>query len=118
MQPLVSIVVVTFNSLPYIGECLAAIQRQSYKGWELVLTDNASTDGTRELLEESNIEQIVLNDQNVGFAAAQNQGIKIGSGQWVLALNPDVVLEPDFIARVVAAVDGMDEVGTVCGKLL
>src|SRR3954466_6858983 len=87
MQPLVSIVVVTFNSRPFIGECLASIEKQSYKRWELVVIDNASTDGTRDFLREKGLGQALMNDANIGFAAAQNQGIKRSSGEWVLALN-------------------------------
>jgi GT2 family glycosyltransferase len=83
-----------------------------------VVIDNASTDGTREFLRASDVGQIVLNERNVGFAAAQNQGITVALGEWVLALNPDVVLEADFISRLLTAADGRDEVGTVCGKLL
>jgi GT2 family glycosyltransferase len=118
MQPRISIVVVTFNSLPYIRECLGSVEKQSHKGWELVVIDNASTDGTREFLQQRRSGEIVLNERNVGFAAGQNQGIKKSVGEWVLALNPDVVLEPEFISKSVAAVNGADEIGTVCGKLL
>src|SRR5947209_3573153 len=118
MQSLVSIVVVTFNSLPYIEECLASVQKQSHKRWELLVIDNASTDGTREFLSGRDAGRVILNAQNIGFAAAQNQGIKMARGDWLLALNPDVVLDGDFICRLFAAADGRNDVGTVCGKLL
>src|SRR5256885_5610195 len=109
MQPLVSIVVVTFNSLPYIRECVASIEKQSYKRRELVVIDNASSDGTREFFLDRSVEGVILNERNIGFAAAQNQGIKRSSGEWVLTLNPDVVLEPEFIANLIAEADGWDE---------
>jgi len=117
MQPLVSIVVVTFNSLRFLKECLSSIRNQSYRRWELILIDNDSTDGTAEFL-GSEIPNVVFNQKNIGFAASQNQWIKASSGEWVLALNPDVVLAPTFLDQLVSAVHGRDDIGTACGKLL
>jgi GT2 family glycosyltransferase len=62
--------------------------------------------------------KITLNRENTGFAAAQNQAIAMSSGQFVLVLNPDVILTPAFIATLVAAAEGKPEIGTFCGKLL
>src|SRR3954452_20888236 len=118
MQPLVTIVVVTFNSLPYLAECLASVGKQSYPNWELVVIDNASTDGTVESLQSRGTGNVIFNQRNSGFAAAQNQGIKRSAGEWVLALNPDVVLDSAFLSKLLEAVQGREEVGTVCGKLL
>src|SRR4051812_5979473 len=87
MQPLVTIVVATFNSLPFLKECFDSIAKQSYRRCELVVIDNDSTDGTVEFLRSSGVRSVIFNDKNVGFAAAQNQGIKESSGEWVLALN-------------------------------
>jgi GT2 family glycosyltransferase len=86
---------------------------------EVVVVDNASTDSTREVLARfAGRIRVIYNDRNVGFAAAQNQAIAASAGEWVLALNPDVLLTPGFLARLVEA-GGIDEnVGTVCGKLL
>jgi len=118
MQPLVTIVVVTFNSIPFLKDCLSSIQNQSFRQWELVVIDNDSTDGTVELLRSSGVKNVIFNQKNVGFAAAQNQGIKESSGEWVLALNPDVVLGRTFLAELLGAVDGRGDIGMVCGKLL
>jgi GT2 family glycosyltransferase len=118
MQPLISIVVVTFNSLRFSKECLSSIRNQNYRRWELIVIDNNSTDGTVEFLRSSGLRNVVFNQKNTGFAAAQNQGIKLSSGEWVLALNPDVVLASTFLAELVGAVHDRDDVGTVCGKLL
>ncbi len=62
--------------------------------------------------------QIYYNDENVGFAAAQNQAIRLSSGDWVLTLNPDVLLLPNFIEALVEAGQFDPRIGTVCGKLL
>jgi GT2 family glycosyltransferase len=62
--------------------------------------------------------QIIYNDENIGFAAAQNQAIHTSTGEWVLTLNPDVLLLPNFIQALVEAGQFDSKVGTVCGKLL
>ena len=85
----------------------------------MIIIDNASRDGTRDLLATLAARaNVIYNQTNVGFAAAQNQAARLASGNWLLSLNPDVVLGPDFIASVVAAGEQDDHIGTVCGKLL
>ena len=106
------------TQLLFLKDCLSSIQNQSFRQWELVVIDNDSTDGTVELLRSSGVKNVIFNHKNVGFAAAQNQGIKESSGEWVLALNPDVVLGRTFLAELLSAVHGRGGVGTVCGKLL
>lgn len=118
MKPRVSVVVVTFNSRRYLAECLDSVRGQRFESWELIVIDNASTDGTRELLPMIGSGRMIQNPTNVGFCLAQNQGIKLASGEWVLTLNPDVVLAPEFLERLLAEASGREEVGVLCGKLL
>ncbi len=81
--------------------------------------DNASTDGTVDILEQfADRCRIYYNDENIGFAAAQNQAIALAGGDWVLTLNPDVLLLPNFIQALVEAGQVDPKAGTVCGKLL
>ena len=61
---------------------------------------------------------VYYNEENIGFAAAQNQAIKLSNGDWVLTLNPDVLLLPNFIQALVDAGQFDPRIGTVCGKLL
>ena len=92
---------------------------QKYPNKEVIVIDNASTDGTVDILEQFEDRcQIVYNDENVGFAAAQNQAINMSSGDWVLTLNPDVLLLGGFIQALVEAGHIHPKIGSVCGKLL
>ena len=120
MKPeLVSVVIVSFNSRRYLSRCLGALLRQQYQPVEVVVVDNGSLDGTRLLLGRFQDRiRVIANDRNVGFAAGQNQGISASSGDWILSLNPDTMLSPDFIGRLVEAGRRDPKVGTVCGKLL
>lgn len=118
-NPLVSVTIVTYNSGRFIKRCLESVLAQKGPSKEIIVVDNASTDGTLDILEQfdDNV-QIIYNDQNVGFAEAQNQAIRLSSGEWVLTLNPDVLLMPNFIGSLLEAGSLSPRIGTVCGKLL
>jgi len=118
-EELVSITIVTYNSGRFIKRCLESVLAQKYTLKEVIVIDNSSTDGTADILEQFEDRcQIVYNCENIGFAAAQNQAIGLASGEWVLTLNPDVLLLPDFIQALVTAGQMDEKVGSVCGKLL
>jgi len=118
-RDLVSVTVVTYNSGRFIKRCLESVLEQKYGNLEVVVIDNASTDGTVDLLEQfADRCRIYYNDENIGFAAAQNQAIALSRGEWVLTLNPDVLLLPNFIQALVDAGQVDPKVGTICGKLL
>lgn len=118
-EPTVCISIVTFNSSRYIRRCLNAAMAQKGIRVAIVVVDNASADGTAAILREfgSRI-QVIWNRTNVGFAEAQNQGIRASRAEWVLTLNPDLLMEEDFARRLVDAGELDRGVGAVCGKLL
>ncbi len=118
-RDLVSVTVVTYNSGRFIKRCLESVLEQKYTDLEIVVVDNASTDGTVDILEQFTENcRIYYNDENIGFAAAQNQAIRLAGGDWVLTLNPDVLLLPNFIQAMVEAGQVDPKAGSVCGKLL
>lgn len=115
----VSVTIVTYNSGRFIKRCLESVLAQRYPFKEIIVIDNNSTDGTPDILEPFEERcRIVYNQENIGFAAAQNQAIGLSGGDWILTLNPDVLLLPNFIAALVEAGHLDSGVGTVCGKLL
>ena len=114
----VCVSIVTYNSGRYIRRCLEALLRQKGVPLAVVVVDNASTDGTLEILKEFEDRiQILREPANVGFAAAQNRAIRSSTSEWVLCLNPDVLLRPGFIRRLVDAGLADAGAGAVCGKL-
>ncbi len=116
---MVSVTIVTWNSAQYLTECFASLARQDYPHIEVMVVDNASSDETDKLLRSvASRWQVIYNDRNVGFAAGQNQAIRASRGEWVLCLNPDVVLRPDFVRQLVTAGEAHPEAGSLCGKLL
>jgi GT2 family glycosyltransferase len=115
----VSVTIVTYNSGRFIKRCLESVLDQQYPFKEIIVIDNNSTDGTIDILEPFEDRcRIEYNEENVGFAAAQNQAIGLSSGEWVLTLNPDVLLLQGFMEALVSAGSLDNRVGTVCGKLL
>ncbi|HLJ51340.1 MAG TPA: glycosyltransferase family 2 protein [Bryobacteraceae bacterium] len=115
----VCVTIVTYNSEKFIETCLRSVLAQDYDPLDVIVVDNCSLDYTPRILARFKDQiRVIYNDRNIGFAAAQNQAIAAGSSDWVLALNPDASLVPDFVSRLVAAGGSDDKVGTVCGRLL
>jgi GT2 family glycosyltransferase len=117
--PTVGVSIVTYNSERYIGRCLDAVLSQQATHLDLVVVDNGSTDSTRRILAKYRPRlRLIRNDRNLGFAVAQNQAMRCLTAPWILTLNPDVLLSPDFIKDLVDAGEAHPGAGTVCGKLL
>ena len=116
---MVSVLITTYNSLRTLPACLDSLSEQVYRPLQVIIVDNASHDGTRDWLRrvESRC-QVFYNDTNVGFAAAQNQAMRHADAEWLLSLNPDVILDSNFISELVAAGEKDARIGMVCGKLL
>ncbi|MGA8875313.1 MAG: glycosyltransferase [Candidatus Korobacteraceae bacterium] len=117
---MVSVTIVTWNSEKYLRECFAALAAQDFRDFEVIIVDNASEDGTRAILKDADPAwHVIYNDKNVGFAAGQNQAIGASHGNFVLCLNPDVMLSPNFITQLMgAAGESCFDAGVFCGKLL
>jgi GT2 family glycosyltransferase len=120
----VSILITTYNSAKYLKTCLESALQQDYADREIIIVDNASTDGTRTVLREFGTRlRVIYNDRNRGFAAGQNQAIALAGGDWLFSLNPDVMLKPDFLSTLLAAgqlaaTRSGEQIGVLCGKLL
>ena len=106
LAPAVSLVVVVYESGPTLGECLAAVRAQTFGDYEIILVDNASSDRTAQAAAQADPAiRLIENAENLGFAAAVNQGARIARGRWLALLNPDAYAEPDWLARLVAATE-------------
>ncbi|RMD96896.1 MAG: glycosyltransferase family 2 protein [Deltaproteobacteria bacterium] len=116
----VSVVIVNWNGGELIDGCLRSLQAQDYPGpIETIVVDNASTDGSpARILEAFPGIRMIRNHRNRGFAAAQNQGLRIATGRYCLPLNFDIVLTPSFLSEMVAAIGEDPAIGIVSGKLL
>ena len=106
IEPLISILIVSYNSGTTLPRCLASLSRQTFKDFEIILVDNGSADGSMEGLAASwvqlnlHIEQLPANH---GFAVANNLGAHLARGKWLALLNGDAFPEPDWLEQLVRA---------------
>jgi len=120
---LVSVGIVTWNSRSLVGECLAALEAETGDSpfrVETVVVDNASSDGTAELVaREFPSVRMVRNGANLGFAAAANRVVRETAGEFVLLLNPDCRIRPGYVTTLVEALESRGSLhGAAGGKLV
>lgn len=101
-DPSVSVIVVTYNNLDLTQACLRSIEEHSQYGrLEIIVVDNASSDGSPEYLEAwasaGENRRLILNEDNRGFAAANNQGLRAATGDYLVLLNNDTFVTPGWI---------------------
>ncbi|MGQ0721653.1 MAG: glycosyltransferase, partial [Candidatus Eiseniibacteriota bacterium] len=119
-HPRVSIIVPLFNRVDLTARCLESISEHSEPGlYEVVLVDNGSTDGTADLLRclEGNV-KVVVNERNLGFATACNQGAEMAATDNLLFLNNDVEAKPGWLAPLLALFDADPGVAAAGSRLL
>ena len=114
-----SIIVVNYNGKDLLKQCLSSVQAASSTvSLETIVIDNGSTDGSQEML-RSEFPQVrcVFNDRNQGFATANNQGIGIADGRFVLLLNSDTEIAGDSLTNLLGFAGGNPEAGIVGCRL-
>lgn len=126
MTPRAALLIATYNAEQDVADCLAALAALSTRPLEVVWVDGGSTDGTVERvraeaprLAAAGIPfELVADPANIGYAAAMNLGIRRTTAPWVLALNADARLAPDYVDRLLARVEGHgDRAGAATGRL-
>jgi N-acetylglucosaminyl-diphospho-decaprenol L-rhamnosyltransferase len=109
----VSVVVVTWNALPWLEQCL-----ESVRGHDVVVVDNGSKDGTVELVRERFPEMRLIEQENKGMGGGNNAGMRAADGRYFFLLNSDAWVVDDSIAQLVAFADAHPEAAVVGPKLL
>jgi GT2 family glycosyltransferase len=119
MSPKILVSIVTYNSGSHIRTCLDSLQKQTRTDFETHVLDNASGDDTREILEDYRpfLNSISLSDTNLGFCAAHNRIIHSVPSDYVLVLNPDVILDARFLQLLAGEMERDPRAGSATGKL-
>ena len=122
-MPRVSICIPVYNGRPYVAETIASVRAQSFKDWELVITENGSSDGSHEFIEDllartpdpaRPLPPLFRRD---GLAGSWNRTIQDASGELLKLLPCDDRLDPDCLSRQVLALDGRPDVGfVICSR--
>jgi len=101
----VAVIIVNYNAGEMLARCLDALDRQTFRGFHIIVVDNGSSDGSAEAI-ESRHQQVTLikAGENLGFAAGNNLGLRhAGTVEWIALLNPDAYAAPDWLERFVQA---------------
>lgn len=114
--PRVAVHLITYNNTDTIIPCLKALQAQDVS-WELCIIDNASSDDTVQKIESMGL-NVHKNPTNVGYAAAHNQAIAQTRSEYILTLNPDLLLQAGFLSTLCAVMDANPQLGSAAGLLL
>ena len=109
----VSVVVVTYNALPWLERCL-----ESVRAHETIVVDHGSTDGTQELVRSRFPEVRLIEEGNTGLGAGSNTGMRVASGDYFLLLNSDAWAVGDAVERLVAFAEEHPEAAVIGPKLL
>ena len=115
-----SVVIVNYNVEYFLDQCLNSVKTAlSNIDGEIIVVDNDSIDGSNEMVKSKYPDVILIeNKKNVGFSTANNQGIKISKGEYVLILNPDTVVEHDTFEKTIEFMDSHPDAGALGVKMV
>lgn len=116
-----SIIIVSYNTKEFLKGCIESIYKTTKNiKFEIIVSDNNSTDGTVEVLKKLKTEnfQLIENKQNLGFSKANNIGVKKASGRYLLFLNPDIVVYEKTLEGMVKFMDEHEDAGAATCKVI
>ncbi len=117
--PLISVVVLNWNGLPVIESCLESILRQTYQPLEVIVVDNASEDGSPDLIRNRfPLVRLILNEKNLGFGGGNNLGIKASKGRYIMILNNDTRLDLKCLEFLMQSLERDRRYGAGAPKIL
>lgn len=115
----VTVIILNWNGRRFLARCLRSLLAQSYQDFQAVLVDNGSTDGSVPFVRERFPEvRLIVNQENRGFAAANNQAIRVTDSPFVVTLNNDTEVVPEWLGELVSAADTDQEVGACASRML
>jgi GT2 family glycosyltransferase len=121
MKPKVAIILLNWNRADLTIECVRSLKAIDYPDHELIIVDNASTDGSADALKSRCPDvRLLVNNRNLGFAGGNNVGIRYAMGQkadYVLLLNNDTEADPRFLSELVAAAEADPKIGIAGSKI-
>ena len=104
ISPLVSIIILNYNSGNWLSDCIESILKTNYSNYEIIVVDNQSNDNSHKICKEK-FNQITLieNTKNFGYCEGNNVGIKKSHGDYLVILNPDTIVEPNWLEELFKA---------------
>ncbi len=103
-EPLISIIILNYNAGNLLLECVESIYNSNYNNLEVIIVDNVSKDNSHKICKEKFANIILIeNEKNLGYCGGNNIGIEHASGEFLVILNPDVIVEPDWLNQLLIA---------------
>ncbi|MDE2020495.1 MAG: glycosyltransferase family 2 protein [Patescibacteria group bacterium] len=119
MKPLISVVIPNWNGRKFLEICLRSLKKQSLQNFEVLLVDNGSTDDSVPFILQFYPEYSVIREpRNAGWGAASNRGIAASKGEYVLLLNNDLELHPDFMKSISREIEALQEYSMFATRIL
>lgn len=126
MNPYASVIIVNYNGEPFLRKLLESLNKQTFSDFELIFVDNASTDNTvkalYEFIREKSFQSmrinVILNSKNLGFCKGNNIGLKYASGKYIVFLNNDTYVSPEWLEELVKVLDMYPYVGACQSKIM
>ncbi len=117
MQALVSIITVNYNQLEVTCDLLESLRKISYPNIEILVVDNASAENPEPIKERYPEIELILSEENLGFAGGNNLALRRAKGDYFLFLNNDTEVEPDFLEPLIACLQSDKKIGMVSPKI-
>jgi len=109
-NPLVSIIVLNYNAGELLLNCIESIKKSAYKNLEIIVVDNISTDKSQEICKEKYPDiKLIQNDENFGYCEGNNIGIREAKGDYIIILNPDTIVESNWVEELISAYNKFGE---------
>jgi len=117
--PKVSVIIPHWNGIDVLSECLDSLKKTSYTSFEIIISDNASTDGSQNWIKENHPTiHLIENDTNFGYAGGCNIGSEIARGEYLIFLNNDTIQNLDWIDHLVGLMDKNKLIAATQPKIL
>jgi GT2 family glycosyltransferase len=120
--PMVSVIISDYNGIEYLASCVGSVLNTDYPNFEVILVDNASTDGSldvaRKLFSSDPRVKIICNKENLGFTGGNNVGVEYANGKYLLFLNVDTKVDPAWLKELVKVMEENSRIGIAQCKIL
>lgn len=118
-EPQVSVIVLNYNGKPFLDACVASLEAQTFQDFELILVDNASQDGSWDHMvakwEDRHL--LINNETNLGYAEGNNVGLRRARGRFLVVLNNDTEVAPNWLEELVNAADQYPDYGMFASQI-
>ena len=119
LAPTVSVIIPNWNGKQHLDDCLSSVLDQTFESIEIILVDNGSTDRSVEFVRERFPSvRIIRNNKNLGFAGGTNVGIRASQAEYIITLNNDTIVAPNWVEELLKIVPFHEEVGLCQSKLI